>query len=82
MVGGVDEFSGVLGYCGQRLFKNDDVSGIKRSLFYLGNWDMEFFSWIHLYLWPALIMLDVLIVFIVYLRYLTNLNNPVEAALG
>ena len=52
------------------------------SLFYLGNWDMEFFSWIHLYLWPALIMLDVLIVFIVYLRYLTNLNNPVEAALG
>jgi exosortase H (IPTLxxWG-CTERM-specific) len=52
------------------------------SLFYLGNWDMEFFSWIHLYLWPALIMLDVLIVFIVYLRYLGNLNSPVEAALG
>ena len=42
------------------------------SLFYLGNWNMDFFSWIHLYLWPALIMLDVLIVFIVYLRYLTN----------
>lgn len=52
------------------------------SLFYLGNWDMEFFSWVHLYLWPALIMLDVLIVFIVYLRYLSNLNSPVEAALG
>jgi exosortase H (IPTLxxWG-CTERM-specific) len=52
------------------------------SLFYLGNWDMEFFSWIHLYLWPALIMLDVLIVFIVYLRYLSNRNSPVEAALG
>jgi exosortase H (IPTLxxWG-CTERM-specific) len=42
------------------------------SLFYLGNWNMEFFSWIHLYLWPALIMLDVLIVFIVYLRYLSG----------
>ena len=52
------------------------------SLFYLGNWDMEFFSWIHLYLWPALIMLDVLIVFIVYLRYLSTLNDSVEAALG
>jgi len=45
------------------------------SLFYLGNWNMEFFTWIHLYLWPALIMLDVLIVFIVYLRYLPG-NRP------
>ena len=42
------------------------------SLFYLGNWNMDFFSWIHLYLWPALIMLDVLIVFIVYLRYISD----------
>ncbi|MFK7976198.1 MAG: exosortase H [Halioglobus sp.] len=40
------------------------------TLFYLGNWNFEAFEWIHLYLWPALIMLDVLIVFIVYLRYL------------
>ena len=39
------------------------------SLFYLGNWNLEVFSWVHLYLWPALIMLDVLIVFIVLLRY-------------
>ena len=39
------------------------------SLFYLGNWNLEVFSWVHLYLWPALIMLDVLIVFIVFLRY-------------
>lgn len=42
------------------------------SLFYLGNWNLDFFSWVHLYLWPALIMLDVLIVFIVYLRYLSR----------
>jgi exosortase H (IPTLxxWG-CTERM-specific) len=49
------------------------------SLFYLGNWNMEVFSWIHLYLWPALIMLDVLIVFIVYLRYLSALQQPLEA---
>ena len=40
------------------------------SLFYLGNWNFDVFTWVHLYLWPALIMLDVLIVFIVYLRYL------------
>lgn len=52
------------------------------SLFYLGNWNMEFFEWIHLYLWPALIMLDVLIVFILYLRYLTDSNPPAEPAVG
>ena len=42
------------------------------SLFYLGDWNLTFFSWVHLYLWPALIMLDALIVFIVYLRYLSG----------
>ena len=42
------------------------------SLFYLGNWDIDIFSWVHLYLWPSLIMLDVLVVFILYLRYLGN----------
>lgn len=52
------------------------------SLFYLGNWNMAFFEWIHLYLWPALIMLDVLIVFIIYLRYLTGEPQPVEATHG
>jgi exosortase H (IPTLxxWG-CTERM-specific) len=50
------------------------------SLFYLGNWNMDAFSWIHLYLWPALIMLDVLIVFVVYLRYLSSQRKPMEAA--
>lgn len=51
------------------------------SLFYLGNWNIDAFTWIHLYLWPALIMLDVLIVFIIYLRYLARQNNtqPVNA---
>lgn len=58
------------------------------SLFYLGNWNMDVFSWIHLYLWPALIMLDVLIVFIVYLRYLSRdaevgqSKGKVEVAIG
>ena len=50
------------------------------SLFYLGNWNLEYFSWIHLYLWPALIMLDVLVVFIVYLRYLSKQTQPLETA--
>jgi exosortase H (IPTLxxWG-CTERM-specific) len=42
------------------------------SLFYLGRWNLDVFTWVHLYLWPALIMLDVLIVFIVFLRYLAR----------
>lgn len=44
------------------------------SLFYLGHWNLDIFTWVHLYLWPALIMLDVLIVFIVYLRWVAR--NP------
>lgn len=42
------------------------------SLFYLGQWNEEVFTWVHLYLWPVLIMLDVLLVFIIYLRYLQS----------
>lgn len=42
------------------------------SLFYLGRWNMDAFTWVHLYLWPVLIMLDVLIVFVVYLRWLSR----------
>jgi exosortase H (IPTLxxWG-CTERM-specific) len=52
------------------------------SLFYLGNWNLEYFSWIHLYLWPTLIMLDVLVVFIVYLRYLSKQTQPRETAVA
>ncbi|TCO75745.1 exosortase H [Chromatocurvus halotolerans] len=44
------------------------------SLFYLGQWRMDVFSWSHLYLWPVLIMLDVLIVFLLYLRYIARVN--------
>ncbi|MEM6775659.1 MAG: exosortase H [Pseudomonadota bacterium] len=42
------------------------------SLFYLGQWNVDVFTWTHLYLWPVLIMLDVLIVFVLYLRYLAR----------
>lgn len=40
------------------------------TLFYLGQWNMKVFEWAHLYIWQALIMLDVLIFFLVWLRYL------------
>lgn len=42
------------------------------SLFYIGQWNLDVFTWVHLYLWPVLIMLDVLIVFILYLRFLSS----------
>jgi exosortase/archaeosortase family protein len=40
------------------------------SLFYLGQWNREVFEWAHLYAWQALIMLDALIVFLLWLRTL------------
>ncbi|MEJ2533838.1 MAG: exosortase H [Halioglobus sp.] len=52
------------------------------SLFYLGRWNFDLFSWVHLYLWPTLIMLDVLIVFVVYLRYLPGTTLQAEPAGG
>jgi exosortase H (IPTLxxWG-CTERM-specific) len=40
------------------------------SLFYLGQWSAAAFEWAHLYAWQALIMLDVLIVGLVWMRML------------
>lgn len=40
------------------------------SLFYLLQWDKEWFDWAHLYLWQALIILDALVVFIIWVRML------------
>jgi exosortase H (IPTLxxWG-CTERM-specific) len=42
------------------------------SLFYLGLWSPVWFKWFHEYLWQALIVLDALIVFLVWLRYLPH----------
>jgi exosortase H (IPTLxxWG-CTERM-specific) len=42
------------------------------SLFYLGQWNREVFEWAHLYVWQALIMLDVLIVWLVWVRTLPS----------
>ena len=40
------------------------------SLFYLGQWNMTAFTWFHLYLWQALIILDALVVWLIWLRYM------------
>lgn len=38
------------------------------SLFYIGQWNREAFEWAHQYVWQALIMLDVLIVWLIWVR--------------
>ena len=40
------------------------------SLFYLLQWDKNWFEWFHLYVWQALIILDALVVWLIWLRYL------------
>ncbi len=46
------------------------------SLFYLGQWSRELFDWAHLYIWQALIMLDALVVFLIWIRYLPATSRP------
>ncbi len=53
------------------------------SLFYLGQWNMTWFQWFHLYLWQALIILDALVVWLIWLRMLPPRdvdNDPGEPA--
>lgn len=45
------------------------------SLFYLGQWSYTAFEWFHLYIWQALIILDALVVWLIWLRYL---GKPVQ----
>ena len=52
------------------------------SLFYLGQWNRDVFEWAHLYIWQALIMLDVLIVWVVWVKLAppnAGLTAPVAA---
>ena len=49
------------------------------SLFYLGQWNSDVFEWAHLYVWQALIMLDVLIVWLLWVRTLPRVP-PVPSA--
>lgn len=47
------------------------------SLFYLGQWDADVFKFAHEYLWQGLIMLDVLVVWLLWVR-----ANPERFAAG
>ena len=46
------------------------------SLFYLLQWNPVWFEWAHLYLWQALIMLDGLIVYLLWVRLLPPIGEP------
>ncbi|MEE4638138.1 MAG: exosortase H [Wenzhouxiangella sp.] len=46
------------------------------SLFYMGQWNMTWFNWFHLYLWQALIILDALVVWLIWLRMLPPRSGP------
>jgi exosortase H (IPTLxxWG-CTERM-specific) len=46
------------------------------SLFYLGQWDMKWFEWAHLYAWQALIMLDAMVVWLLWIRSIPALPSP------
>lgn len=46
------------------------------SLFYLGQWSETAFKWFHLYLWQALIILDALVVWLIWLRTLPENKQP------
>lgn len=45
------------------------------SLFFLGMWNETAFEWAHLYVWQALIMLDALIVWLLWIRSLPREEN-------
>ena len=51
------------------------------SLYYLGQWNQVAFEWFHLYLWQALIILDALVVWLIWLRTLpqARLKRQMEA---
>jgi exosortase H (IPTLxxWG-CTERM-specific) len=51
------------------------------SLFYLGQWNQVAFEWFHLYLWQALIIMDALVVWLIWLRTLpqAKLKRQLEA---
>lgn len=48
------------------------------SLFYMGQWSQTWFDWFHLYLWQALIVLDALAVWLIWLRYLPRRQQPLR----
>ena len=49
------------------------------SLYYLHIWSPVWFDWFHLYLWQALIILDALVFWLIWLRYLPRRTQAVAA---
>ncbi|MEO8803218.1 MAG: exosortase H [Rudaea sp.] len=50
------------------------------SLFYLHEWNQVWFEWFHLYLWQALIILDALVFWLIWLRWLPPVRRSAPAA--
>ena len=50
------------------------------SLFFLGQWNFKAFEFAHLYMWQALIMLDVLVVWLLWMRYVAKHDRKPAAA--
>ncbi|MDN5924149.1 MAG: exosortase H [Xanthomonadales bacterium] len=49
------------------------------SLYYIGNWNRQWFDWFHLYVWQALIVVDALVVFLIWLSW-TRRDETAPAA--
>jgi exosortase H (IPTLxxWG-CTERM-specific) len=45
------------------------------SLYYLQRWNHAWFEWFHLYLWQALIVLDALVFWLIWLRWLPRTDD-------
>ncbi len=56
------------------------------SLFYLVQWDKTWFELFHLYIWQALIIIDALVVWLIWLRYLprkvVKQAHPAQASIA
>jgi exosortase H (IPTLxxWG-CTERM-specific) len=50
------------------------------SLYYLHEWNQVWFEWFHLYLWQALIVLDALVFWLIWLRWLPRAAPAVSGA--
>ncbi len=50
------------------------------SLFFLGQWNFKAFEFAHLYMWQALIMLDVLAVWLLWMRYVARSQRRSDTA--
>jgi len=52
------------------------------SLYYLHQWNQVWFEWFHLYLWQALIVLDALVFWLIWLRWLPRVRPPAARAVS